>query len=572
MVARELAAVLVCTVSSSVCVAQAQCPSTYLGDWYPSTFDPGDWGVGTSIALSADGSRVAVACPGYVQSGQATGAASVLGLVGNSVVREEFIAPPYSSTTSHFGAYALAMSGSGDTLVVGAPGSGPTTLGKAFVFRRVGGAWLLDGQFVGVATDSFGFKVALSGDGARMVVSAPNLVTGSIGQTGVVHTYSRQASGWVLESTVTGADVLNWSNGQYGVAAFGSVLALSRDGQVLAARSFASPNEPIPSGAIFMMRHTGSGWAIEKRLQEPVAYSACCFGHSLALDARGETLVAGNYADFRAGVTQAGAASIFRYGANGWQFEAALTSNDPHPNGFFGWSSALNDSGDRLLVGAVNHFHNGVMSGAVEEFVHTPNGWTFVERYRARVPELGAGFGRSVAMNATGSRWATGEPTVDLYGVNHGRLHLYEANCMEPEVFCRAQRNTLGCTPSISVQGAPSTSSPSGFVVSAARLRNQQNGMLLYGTSGRAEIPWLGGLLCVKPPLRRTPLSNSGGAPPPANNCSGSLALDFNTWTQSTSDPALFAGQHVRAQFYSRDPGAPANLNLSDAVEFYLEP
>lgn len=570
MVARVLAAVMVCTASSSICVAQAQCPSTYLGEWYPSTFDPGDWGVGTSIGLSADGSRVAVACPGYVQLAQATGAVSVLELVGNRVVREEFAAPPYSSTTSDFGAYSLALSSAGDALVVGAPGVGPGTLGKAFVFQRVGGAWLLDGQFVGVATDSFGFKVALSGDGTRMVVSAPLRVTGSVGQKGVLFTYVRQATGWVLESTVTGADTIAATN--YGVSAFGNALALSRDGQVLAARSFASPNEPIPSGAIFMMRHTGSGWAIEKRLQEPVAYSACCFGMSLALDASGETLVAGNYADFRAGVTQAGAASIFRYGANGWQFEAALTSNDPHPNGFFGWSTALNDAGDRLLVGALNHFHNGVMGGAVEEFAHTPNGWTFVERYRARVPELGAGFGRSVAMNATGSRWATGEPTVDLYGVNHGRLHLFEANCMEPEVYCRSQRNTLGCTPSISGQGTPSASSPSGFSISVANLRNQQNGMLLYGTSGRAEIPWLGGLLCVKPPLRRTPLANSGGALPPANNCSGSLGLDFNTWMQSTSDPALFAGQHVRAQFYSRDPGAPANLNLSDAIEFYLEP
>jgi hypothetical protein len=109
-------------------------------------------------------------------------------------------------------------------------------------------------------------------------------------------------------------------------------------------------------------------------------------------------------------------------------------------------------------------------------------------------------------------------------------------------------------------------------VISVASLRNQQNDMLVYGTGGRAAIPRLSGTLCVQPPLRRTPVSNSGGAPPPVSDCSGVLSLDFKTWHQLSADPALFPGQHVRTQFYSRDPGAPANLNLSDGLEFYLEP
>lgn len=39
-----------------------------------------------------------------------------------------------------------------------------------------------------------------------------------------------------------------------------------------------------------------------------------------------------------------------------------------------------------------------------------------------------------------------------------------------------------------------------------------------------------------------------------------------------SNDPALFPGQRVRAQFHSRDVGAPANIDLTDAIEFYLEP
>ncbi len=547
--------------------AQSACPSTYLGDWFPSTFDPVG-GVAMSVALDPTGEIVAVGCPAFIQSGQQSGAVCVLDVSGPAPYREELVLPPLTPSTASFGATSIALDSRGETLAVGASALGGGALGRAFVYRRTPNGWTLDGQFVGLGNDLFGYQVALSADGQRLVMSAPNRSSG--GFTGVVFIYERLATGWTLERTVSGSDTMAW--GGYGVAAFGNALALSRDGRVLALRSFASPNEPIPSGAVFMLRNNDAGWIIEKRLQEPVAYTNCCFGSSLALDARGDTLVAGNYADPRAGVTQAGAASIFRFGPNGWAFEVALTSNDPHPNGFFGSSAALNDAGDRLLVGASSHTNNGVMSGAVEEFMATPAGWTFVERYRARVPELGAGFGRSLAMNASGSRWVAGEPTVDLYATNGGRLHLFDANCMEPEVYCRSQRNTLGCAPRISAQGAPSASSPNGFLITATNVRNQQNGMLLYGTNGRAELPWLGGMLCVRPPLRRTPLANSGGTPAPANDCSGALSVDFNTWASIATDPDLFAGQHVRAQFYSRDPGAPANLNLSDAIEFYLEP
>jgi hypothetical protein len=93
-----------------------------------------------------------------------------------------------------------------------------------------------------------------------------------------------------------------------------------------------------------------------------------------------------------------------------------------------------------------------------------------------------------------------------------------------------------------------------------------------YGTSGESSLPWIGGTLCVRPPLRRTPLQNAGGNAAPALDCSGAFALDFNAWTATGADPALFPGQHVRAQCYSRDPGASFQLNLSDAVEFFLEP
>jgi hypothetical protein len=543
--------------------AQSICASQYRGDWFPTSFSAGAYGVGVVTASNAAGTRFAVGCPGFTQQSLETGAVCVVDVVGSGALQEGLVLPPVPIHMSMFGFRGLALNSTGDLLAVGAYGE-QGNLGRAFVYRRVANGWNLDAELVGVGDDRFGFAVVLSGDGARMVVSAPFRDVGA--RQGAVLTYRREPSGWVFESMLSPNDLPLAGD------LLGNVLAISENGEVLAIRSFASPSEPIPSGAVYMMRHTGIAWAFEARLQEPVAYTNCCFGQSLALDAHGETLVAGNYSDSRAGLASAGAVTVFRYGANGWAYETSFASPQPSHDGFFGWSVALNGAGDRLVVGAPIEVNGVTQSGAVHEFVAARGNWTDVAKHHARVPEFAASFGRSVAMNASGTKWLTGEWRSDSYGVNLGRVHLFEADCLDPTLYCRAQVNTLGCTPRIGAQGLPSASSPSGFLIAATNLRNQQNGMLLYGTNGRAALPWLGGTLCVKPPLRRTPVANSGGSPAPANNCSGVLAVDFNAWAWTAPDPDLFAGQHVRAQFYSRDPGAPANLNLTDAIEFYLEP
>ncbi len=48
------------------------------------------------------------------------------------------------------------------------------------------------------------------------------------------------------------------------------------------------------------------------------------------------------------------------------------------------------------------------------------------------------------------------------------------------------------------------------------------------------------------------------------------LSFDFGAWLRTDNDPELAAGVEVRAQFWSRDPGAPAGSNLIDALRFEL--
>jgi len=95
--------------------------------------------------------------------------------------------------------------------------------------------------------------------------------------------------------------------------------------------------------------------------------------------------------------------------------------------------------------------------------------------------------------------------------------------------------------------------------------------LFFYSRAGQQSVPFQGGVLCVKLPIRRTAVQGSGGNPPP-NDCSGSFALDFNAYIASGVDPALVQGAAFDGQYWSRDPGfaPPNNVGLTDALRFTI--
>lgn len=143
--------------------------------------------------------------------------------------------------------------------------------------------------------------------------------------------------------------------------------------------------------------------------------------------------------------------------------------------------------------------------------------------------------------------------------------------CGELVTYCTAKVNSQGCSPSISAAGTPSAGAVAGpFDISITELINNKPGILIYGF-GAAEIPFQNGLLCIQPPVTRTPLTNTGGNPPP-DDCSGVLTFDFNVRIQSGVDPALVPGATTFAQGWARDVADPVGTSLSDAICFDICP
>jgi hypothetical protein len=137
--------------------------------------------------------------------------------------------------------------------------------------------------------------------------------------------------------------------------------------------------------------------------------------------------------------------------------------------------------------------------------------------------------------------------------------------------YCVAQLNSLGCTPHMSSIGVPSASAGSGFTLKCVNVINKKPGILIYGVNGGQAVPLTGGLLCVRPPVKRMPGQNSGGSTS-GSDCSGQFSTDFNVRIASGLDLTLVLGQDVCAQYWSRDLGAPSGSNLSDAVRFTIQP
>ncbi len=145
-------------------------------------------------------------------------------------------------------------------------------------------------------------------------------------------------------------------------------------------------------------------------------------------------------------------------------------------------------------------------------------------------------------------------------------------------VYCEAKLNSLGCLPAIAALGSPSASSTNGFELFASNVINGKPGLLVYGVSGRAAVPFHGGLLCMAPPRFRSPLVYSGGDLG-VTNCSGVYSLDVNAFAAGAlggaPQPALsIPGTVVNCQYWGRDPGlvAPNQHSLSDGLEYLVGP
>jgi hypothetical protein len=313
--------------------------------------------------------------------------------------------------------YSVAMSGDGDTLIVGGPTDAAgkkADMGAAWVFARSGSSWTQQAILVGDcdpgctngtgenADGEFGASVALSSNGSTAVVGAPVAAQAWV--------FTRTGTTWTQQALLSPPSVpgCGVETGSFGA---GVSVSSSGDTALIGMPGYTGDCEG-DQGAALVYSRSSSGWGAPQTLTSGGSNQ---FGQTVALSPDGATALIGSPAQ-SGGV---GAAWVFTDGGGGWTQQGPTLEGDctgdctgegtgEHGVGAFGWAVALANHGTTALIGG-----DGA-AGNAWVFAGTPGSWTqqALLEGNCTVPicagqgtgEDGAGeFGSSVALSSSGA-------------------------------------------------------------------------------------------------------------------------------------------------------------------------
>ena len=299
--------------------------------------------------------------------------------------------------------------------------------------------WRFEGPTSG---EGFGSAMALSGDGSTLAIGAPNESGTSSGVnitpsdfdtsgSGAVYVFSRTSSTWTWQAYVKASN-------NHLFNAFGTSVALSIDGNTLAIGAQCEGTGFDYSGAAYVFRRSGTTWSQQKYLKAPNAAFSTYYGNSIALSGDGATLAVGAYGESSSArgvfsvaqtdtnASNAGAVYVYVSHGGSWPLEAYLkASNAEAWDNFSETALALDATGNTLAVGATGESsaatgvggdeadNTASSSGAVYLFARTASRWTQQAYIKASNTGAGDSFGASVALASDGSTLAIGAPYED---------------------------------------------------------------------------------------------------------------------------------------------------------------
>jgi hypothetical protein len=337
--------------------------------------------------------------------------------------------------------------------------------GAAYVFVRSGATWTQQAYIKASNTgrpgkgeepgegDQFGFSLALSGDGNTLVVGAgsedgnaagakSDPLDDSFNSAGAVYVYARNGTAWAQQAYLKADASTNTGLGDQ----FGYALSLNADGNMLAvgvydeSGSGRTINAPVDrqrngSGAVYIFARTGTTWRREAYLKAWNSDGGDSWGTAVSLSADGNTLAVGSldedclctgvHTDTNTGRddqkadTSVGAVAIFARSGAGWSQQAYIKASNPSEHDWFGVRLALSGDGNTLAVGAQNEDgaargingpanDDATEAGAVYLFTRTGTTWTQRAYVKGANTEAFDEFGSSVALSRDGRTLVVG--------------------------------------------------------------------------------------------------------------------------------------------------------------------
>ena len=345
--------------------------------------DDGDTTDRFAGSVSISGNYAIVGAFNDNDNGSGSGSAYIYGLNGSTWSLQQKIIADDGVANDSFG-WSVAISG--EYALVGAYGH--ASKGCAYIFKRDGTSWTQQAKLISSdieANDSFGQYVALKGDIA--VISSPNEDPDNVSNAGSVYIFKRNGTKWIQQTKFTGNDSVTSDK-------FGTSVAVSNNDVIVGAYINESAYiYPLKEVTNYYITQPGTYRAdlqicgIDYKTNEvEVTGSVTPFkqylqthkftGSSVNNYRFGwATDVYGDYAiigEYGYGSNSNGRAYIY-YKSNGvWDLQATL---DPSPaaEDNFGYSVAI--SSDYAVIGSRYDDDNGNAAGSVYLYKRTGTSW-----------------------------------------------------------------------------------------------------------------------------------------------------------------------------------------------------
>ncbi|HNO79901.1 MAG TPA: right-handed parallel beta-helix repeat-containing protein [Phycisphaerae bacterium] len=263
---------------------------------------------------------------------------------------------------------------------------GVSDSGAVYVFEEVNGEWQYSAKLsIGdpATDDRFGYSVSISG--SNIVVGSSRDDDDGV-ESGAAYVFASSGGGWQQVAKLTANDAAPGD-------LFGTSVALEGDTVLVGAH--ADDDNGSRSGSVYVFRKFGAVWQQIAKLNASDPLADALFGRDVALS--GDTAVVGAYGAAKGGVSDCGAAYVFREINGVWQEIAKLTADDAGTGDWFGLDVDID--GDTIVVGSFQDDDGAVNSGAVYVFSEFGGAWEQVAKLRAGTHAQDANFGRSVAID-----------------------------------------------------------------------------------------------------------------------------------------------------------------------------
>jgi hypothetical protein len=307
---------------------------------------------GFAVALSADGNTVLVGAIYHATAiSSYCGSAFVFARDGMLWREQAELIASDGAVFDQFGG-SVALSADGNTALIGAQyhvTTGGQETGSVYAFERSGSQWGAQQEFTssdGTGGDEFGYYVALSGDGGTALIGAPDHATASGADAGSAYVFVNGGTHWSQQVELSATDAAAYTTFGYSVAMSGdgnTAIVGAPGGHFYLGQL---------EGSAYVYVKSGTNWGEEAELTANDGTFNDEFGDSVAINGDGTTALVGAPNRTTTSVQYAGSVYVFVSSGTNWSQQAELTSADGEPEDNFGFETALSADGKSALVGA----------------------------------------------------------------------------------------------------------------------------------------------------------------------------------------------------------------------------